>query len=129
MRLTRCVRAGERSASLGAAAEAQRYFEQAARLVGDAAGHARLIARAGEMAYRASEPSETRALLEEAHAAFAELGDERAAARTVSVLADLDFEAGHPPQAVARLEPVIAELEAHGPTRCWPRSPDSSAAS
>ena len=38
-----------------------------------------------------------------------------AAARTVSVLADLDFEAGHPPQAVARLEPVIAELEAHEP--------------
>ncbi len=109
------VQAGERSASLGAAAEARRYFEQAAGLVGDARGRARLIARAGEMAYRASEPSETRALLEEAHAAFAELGDERAAARTVSVLADLDFEAGHPPQAVARLEPVIAKLEAHEP--------------
>ena len=67
------------------------------------------------MAYRAWEPSETRALLEEAHAAFAELGEERAAAGSVAVLADIDFKAGHPPQAVARLEPVIAELEAHGP--------------
>jgi predicted ATPase/class 3 adenylate cyclase len=109
------VQAGERSSSLGAAAEARRYFEQAARLVGDDAARAWLIARAGEMANRASDPSEARALLEEAHAAFAELGDERAAAHTVSVLAELDFEAGHPPQAVARLEPVIAELEAHEP--------------
>src|SRR5205085_1673412 len=62
------IRAGERAASLGAAAEAQRYFEQAARLVTDDGARARLVSRAGEMAYSASEPDEARALLEEAHA-------------------------------------------------------------
>ena len=35
----------------------------------------------------------------------------RATARVLSLLATIDFEDGHPPQAVARLEPMIAELE------------------
>ncbi|MDP9283796.1 MAG: AAA family ATPase [Actinomycetota bacterium] len=109
------VRAGERAAALGAAAEAQRYFEQAARLVADDAARARLVARAGEMAYSASEPGAAQALLEEAHAAFATLGDERAMARVTSLLANIDFEAGHPPQAAARLERVIAALEQSEP--------------
>ena len=105
------VNAGERAASLAAAAEAQRYFTQAAGLVGDAAERGRLIARAGEMAYTAGSPDEAGTLLAEAHEAFAALGDFRATARMASLLANLDFEAGHPPQAVARLEPAIAALE------------------
>jgi predicted ATPase len=109
------VRAGERAASLGAAAEAQRYFEQAARLVADEDARARLVARAGEMAYNASKPGEARALLEEAHSSFTTLGDVRATAPVTSLLATMDFEAGHPPQAVARLEPVIDSLEGSEP--------------
>jgi class 3 adenylate cyclase len=105
------VRAGERAASLGAAAEGQRYFEQAAALVADDAARAQLTARAGEMAYSASKPAEARVLLEEAHATFITLGNPRATARVTSLLATLDFEDGHPPQAVARLEPLVAELE------------------
>ena len=107
--------AGERAASLGAAAEAQRYFEQAAGLVDDEALRAELVAQAGRMAYRASRPDEAAALLEDARTAFATIGDERSVARTTSLLADIDFEAGHPPKAVARLEPMIAVLEPLGP--------------
>ena len=107
--------AGERAASLGAAAEAQRYFEQAAGLVDDNALRAELVAQAGRMAYRASRPDEAAALLEDARTAFAAIGDERSVARTTSLLADIDFEAGHPPKAVARLEPMVAVLEPLGP--------------
>ena len=67
------------------------------------------------MAYSASEPDEARALLEEAHASFTTLGDVRATAQVTSLLATMDFEAGHPPQAVARLEPVIDSLEGSEP--------------
>ena len=109
------VLAGERAASLGAGAEAKRYFEQAARLTAEDDTRARLIARAGEMAYSSSEPRVAHALLDEARAAFAALGDVRATAQVVSLLATIDFEDGHPPQAVARLEPVIADLEEREP--------------
>ncbi len=107
--------AGERAASLAAAAEAKRYFEQAARLAVQEDTRAGLIARAGEMAYSASLPREAEALLEEARAAFADLGDVRAGAGVLSLLATIDFEDGHPPQAVARLEPVIADLDTGEP--------------
>ena len=109
------VNAGERAASLGAATEARRYFERAARLVANDDARARLVARAGEMAHNASEPGEAQVLLEEAHAAFTALGDVRGAARVTSLLATIDFEAGHPPRAVARLEPVSAVLEQSEP--------------
>ncbi|MGZ4256733.1 MAG: AAA family ATPase [Gaiellaceae bacterium] len=108
------VRAGERASALAAAAEAQRYFEQAGELVDDERARADLAARAGEMAWRANKPDECRALLERAHAAFEELGDPVAAARVASRLADVDFIDGHPPQAVTRLEPALAALEAAG---------------
>jgi len=107
--------AGERAASLGASAEAQRYFVQAAGLVHDDALRAELVAQAGRMAYRASRPTEAAALLEDARVSFDALGDVRSVARTTSTLADIDFEEGHPPKAVARLEPVVAALVPLGP--------------
>ena len=107
--------AGERAASLGAIAEAKRYFEQAAGLVDDEALRAELVMQAGRMAYRASGPAEAAALLEQAQATFTALGDVRSAARAASVLADIDFEDGHPPKAVERLEPVVAALTPLGP--------------
>jgi len=108
------VRAGERASGLGAAAEAQRYFEQACELAEDERMQADLAARAGEMAWRANKLEECRTLLERAHAAFEELDDPVAAARVASRLADCDFIDGHPPQAVTRLEPALAALEAAG---------------
>jgi len=114
------TRAGERAAALAAAAEAQRYFEQAAELTDDPLAHAELSGRAGEMAWRANKPAEARTLLQQAHAAFAERGDTRAAARVSAVLAELDFNEGDPQQAAARLAPALAALEAGGP-RAHPR--------
>ncbi len=111
------VRAGERAAGLAAAAEAQRYFEQAAELVEDEAGRADLADRAGQMAWRANKPEEARSLLERAHAAYGQLSDPVSAARVASRLANLDFVDGHPPQAVTRLEPALAALEEAGASR------------
>jgi class 3 adenylate cyclase/tetratricopeptide (TPR) repeat protein len=108
------VRAGERASGLAAAAEAQRYFEQAGELVDDERTRAELAARAGDMAWRANKIDESRALLDRAHAAYEKLGDPVAAARVASRLADCDFIDGHPPQAVTRLEPALAALEAAG---------------
>jgi tetratricopeptide (TPR) repeat protein len=106
------TRAGERAAALAAAAEAQRYFEQAAELTDDPLARAELSGRAGEMAWRASKPAEARALLGQAEDAFTARGDVRAAARTAAVLAEIDFWEGGPHAAVERLEPAVAELEA-----------------
>src|SRR5439155_1042481 len=108
------VRAGDRASGLAAAAEAQRYFEQAGELTDDERARAELEARAGDMAWRANKIGESRALLDRAHGAYEELGDPVAAARVASRLADCDFIDGHPPQAVTRLEPALAALEAAG---------------
>ncbi|MBD0291704.1 MAG: AAA family ATPase, partial [Thermoleophilia bacterium] len=68
-------RAGERAGSLGAAAEAQRYFEQAAELAGDDASGARLLERAASMAWRAARSEQAIRHFEEALAVFEAGGD------------------------------------------------------
>jgi class 3 adenylate cyclase/tetratricopeptide (TPR) repeat protein len=108
------VRAGERAASLAAPGEGRRYFEQAAALSQDAVAKAELTHRAGEMAWLAGQPTEARALLESARAAFEEHSEAAAAARVDARLADFDFNEGHPPRAVARLAPALAALETAG---------------
>ena len=108
------VRAGERASSLAAAAEAQRYFEQAEGLAADDRPRADLAARAGEMAFLANKLDEARALLDRAHSAYEKFDDPVTAARVASRLADIDFIDGHPPRAVKRLEPALAALEAAG---------------
>jgi predicted ATPase/class 3 adenylate cyclase len=108
------VRAGERAKGLAAAAEAQRYFEQAEALVDDDASHADLAHRAGAMAWQANKPEEARVLLERAHSVYEQVADPVGAARASSLLADIDFVEGHPPQAVTRLEPALAALEEAG---------------
>ena len=54
------ARAGERAESLAAAAEARRYFEQAAELTDDPPERAALLGSAGEMAARAGDPDAAR---------------------------------------------------------------------
>ena len=56
------VRAGDRAASLAAAREAQRYFEQAAELTNDQLTRADLHVRAGRMAWRRARGEEARRL-------------------------------------------------------------------
>jgi class 3 adenylate cyclase/tetratricopeptide (TPR) repeat protein len=109
------TRAGERAAGLAAAAEAQRYFEQAAALTDDARGQAELIDQAGRIAMVANKPVEARALLERARAAYVTLGDEIGAARVDSKLADIDFHEGHPPRAAARIAPALEALSRADP--------------
>jgi class 3 adenylate cyclase/tetratricopeptide (TPR) repeat protein len=108
-------RAGERAASLAAAGEAQRYFEQAAELAADRTLHAELIGQAGRMAWRAGNANDARVLLEQARAASTEGGDSLAAAHVDALLAEIDFEREQVTQAITRMESALQALEAVGP--------------
>ena len=109
------TRAGERAASLGAAREAQRYFEQAAELAEEALVRAELDDRAGRMAWRRGRADEAVALLGEALAVFEPEGLTRQAARIAATLAEIDFRAGHTSEAVARLERTLEALAGEEP--------------
>jgi len=104
------IQAAERAASLAAASEAMRYFEQAAGLSETKLAEARLIDKAGQMAVRAGGGSQARALLESAHDTFEAEGEIRAAALVTSRIAELDFLDGHAQGAIARLEPALEQL-------------------
>ncbi len=84
------ARAGQRAASLAAAAEARRYFTQAAELAADPSERAALLGQAGEMARRAADPDAARALLAESIELYEQQGDTHAAARGLARLGDLD---------------------------------------
>ncbi|HSD03947.1 MAG TPA: adenylate/guanylate cyclase domain-containing protein [Gaiellales bacterium] len=104
------VRAGDRAGSLGAAAEAQRYFEQAVELAQTPLAAAALADRAGQMAWLAGDAVRARALYDDAMAGYESAGEARPAARVSARLAELDFVDGRPGDAVARLEPVLESL-------------------
>jgi predicted ATPase/class 3 adenylate cyclase len=104
------TRAGDRAASLAAAREAQRYFEQAAELGDDAVTCAELQFRAGEMAWRRGRADEARDLLEEAHEIFERSNLPDRAARVSTQLAEIDFRTGQIGDALARLERVLEML-------------------
>jgi class 3 adenylate cyclase/tetratricopeptide (TPR) repeat protein len=98
------TRAGERAASLAAAAEARRYFEQACELGDDRSQRAALLLRAGEMAGRAAEPDAARALLEESIALYEAEGDTHSVARAVGMLGFVRGFTGHRDEAVEEME-------------------------
>ncbi|HEV8249890.1 MAG TPA: adenylate/guanylate cyclase domain-containing protein, partial [Gaiellaceae bacterium] len=77
-------RAGDRAASLGAPAEAARYYEQAARLAATAADRAFVLDLAGRSAFAAAQPETAVRLLGEAIAVYEAEGDPHAAARLAS---------------------------------------------
>ena len=104
------VRAGDRTGSLGAAAEAQRYFEQAVELAQTPLAAAALSDRAGQMAWLAGDAAGARTLYDAALAGYESAGEARPAARVSARLAELDFVDGSPGDAVARLEPVLESL-------------------
>ncbi|MGZ4387125.1 MAG: adenylate/guanylate cyclase domain-containing protein, partial [Gaiellaceae bacterium] len=106
------ARAGDRAASLGAATEAQRYFEQAAELGDEPFEQTRLIDRAGQMAFRADRMAEARTLLDRALSAYEAGQQPRLAAQISAQLADIDFLDGHPREAIARMEGALAALRA-----------------
>jgi class 3 adenylate cyclase/tetratricopeptide (TPR) repeat protein len=75
------VQAGQHAASLAAAAEARRYFEQAAALVDEPMRRAELLLSAGEMAGFAADPDGAWRLITDAIALYEAEGDTHAAAR------------------------------------------------
>jgi len=108
-------RAGERAASLAAAGEAQRYFEQAAELAVDAAARSDLISRAGEMAIVRGRNAEARRLFDRALPAYESAGLTHRAARVSAHVADLDYRDGRGTEAIARLEQALARLSSEEP--------------
>jgi class 3 adenylate cyclase/tetratricopeptide (TPR) repeat protein len=111
------VLAGERAMRLGAAWEAQRYFEQAAELADEAGLEAELDDRAGRMAWVAGKPEDAVRLLERARAAYEKLGNDVGKALVDARLAEIEFAQGRPQAAVDRLSPALAELERVGEPR------------
>jgi len=109
------ARAGERAASLAAAREAQRYFEQAAELADDEITCADLQERAGRMAWRRGRSDEARSLLDRAASTFGSAGQSHRSARISAALAEIDFRDGHGAEAIARLERALATLSSSEP--------------
>ena len=109
------VRAGERAESLAAAAEARRYFEQAAELTDDPAEKAALLTRAGEMAARTGDPDSARRLFQESMALYEEHDDTHAAARVMWKLGRVDFFTGRRDEAMAGMERAYAVISTDEP--------------
>jgi tetratricopeptide (TPR) repeat protein len=109
------ARAGGRAASLAAAREGQRYFEQAAELADDPLTRAALDDRAGQMAWRRGRGGEARALFEQAISAYDEAGLTPSAARVSARLAEVEARDGHLAEAVARLEHALETLSREEP--------------
>ncbi len=101
------ARAGERAASLGAASEAQRYFEQAAELAVEATTRAGLLDRAGWLAFYAGRPEEARRLLEDSIALYEAEGDAHRAARVTGHLGEVLWRSGEHEEAIARTEHAL----------------------
>jgi class 3 adenylate cyclase/tetratricopeptide (TPR) repeat protein len=104
------ARAGAHAASLAAAREAQRYYEQAAELTNDVLERAALEEQAGRMAARRGRTEEAVALLERARAVFETEGKTRQAARIAVPLAELDWVEHRTSEAVTRLERALETL-------------------
>jgi class 3 adenylate cyclase/tetratricopeptide (TPR) repeat protein len=103
------ARAGERAGSLAAVAEARRYFEQAAGLADDPLERARLLDRAGWMAFQNAELEAGEALFAAAHELLAPL-DTHAAATVSARLAQIETWTGRAEQARSRLEAAFAAV-------------------
>jgi predicted ATPase/class 3 adenylate cyclase len=103
---TMLVRAGNRAASLGAPAEAESYFAQAASLSSSALEHAELSERAGQMAELGGRMEDASTAFERAITAFREIGQERDAARCEARLAGIEYQRGHLDDAIRRVTAV-----------------------
>jgi class 3 adenylate cyclase/tetratricopeptide (TPR) repeat protein len=109
------TRAGERAASLAAAREAQRYFQQAAELTDEPLPRAVLDEKAGRMAWRRGRTDEAVSLLTEALEVLEGAGLTHPAAPIAGILAEIDFRAGRTSEAVERLERALDDLRGAEP--------------
>jgi class 3 adenylate cyclase/tetratricopeptide (TPR) repeat protein len=101
---TALLRAGERAASLGAASEAQRYFQQAAELAEEPGAEAAALMRAGEMCVQTGDPAEAEMLFTRAVTLCEGLGDTHAVGRATAWLAYAEQLRGDIEGAIMRME-------------------------
>jgi class 3 adenylate cyclase/tetratricopeptide (TPR) repeat protein len=109
------IRAGERAAALAASEEAQRYFDQAAALADHPLQRARLLERAGEMAWMGGRRQAAEAHFREAIAVFESQEQTHPAARVSARLADVDWEGGRLEAALERMEAAFHVLASEEP--------------
>jgi predicted ATPase/class 3 adenylate cyclase len=107
-------RAGERAESLGAAAEAQRHYEQAAELATGDLERAALLERAAETAVMGARYDLADAHLEAAAALYDETGDAHAAARATARLGFVRMRTGRHEEATDLLERAYAAIRDTG---------------
>ncbi len=108
-------RAGRRAESLGAKGEARRYLEQAAALTDTTHERARLLERAGVLAFGVADLDGAAPLLAEAIAVYQAEGSTHAAARVSGRLAAVERFQGRYDDAEARVESALAAVEADEP--------------
>jgi len=110
------ARAGERAASLAAAGEAQRYFEQAIELADEPLDRAELHERAGRAAWTANRAAEARPHYEAAIELFDSIGLTHPAARVSAALAEVIWQKeGRIEEAVERMEAAFEVLSTEEP--------------
>jgi tetratricopeptide (TPR) repeat protein len=109
------ARAGERAASLGAAEEARRYFEQAVDLTDNPVTGAELHERAAEMSLMGGDADSARAHYELAMRLFRERGLTHAEARASAGLADVDRGEGRLDEGLERMSRAFAVLASEEP--------------
>jgi class 3 adenylate cyclase/tetratricopeptide (TPR) repeat protein len=102
--------AAHRSASLGAAPEAQRYFDEAAALAAGPLVAAELLEQAGVMAWRAARGGDARIRFEQALRLLEQEGDLRAAARVTGRIGQVDIGENRHAEAIERMERAFATL-------------------
>ena len=116
----RLLAAGDRAVSLGARAEAERYY----RLVADLAEgteRADALEKAGWAAWLGAHGTAARELLSEAVEGYEAAGDERAAAAASARLGEVDWAQGRSEAARDRLEHAFTVLAAHEPDERFAR--------
>jgi class 3 adenylate cyclase/tetratricopeptide (TPR) repeat protein len=109
------TRAGERAASLAAAAEAQRYFEQSAGLTDEPLVQAALNDRAGQMAFKAGAMEVAARLFETSIALYEAEGETHATARVSARLGQVQGNMGQPHEAIERMERAYAVISTDEP--------------
>jgi tetratricopeptide (TPR) repeat protein len=108
--LERLSGAGERAASLGASQEAKRYFEQAAALADEPLERARLLALAGQMAWKGGDASAASQLYESSVALYEAEGDAHQAARVHGRISEVERFTGRIAEGLERLERALAVI-------------------
>ncbi len=109
------IRSGERAASLGAGAEAQRAYERAAELSDDSALRAGLLERAGLMAHRSGRNEEASDHYRTAADLFTSAGAPHAAARIEARTAEIDWDRGRIEDGLRRMDQAFALLSEDEP--------------